>query len=666
MSCLFNLHLHLLSIPMAVLSPQRTATAPAGLFPGQHISPYPPPLVRTASQPPLPTRKSLGKDSTPVDKAPSDLKMVDRPSSEGTLTQTHSPLDDIDLSIGVTALRPIATPFLPGVDQELWGPPTRPMTATDLTAPIPSRSRLLPFKVDDKPQPSKDVELCPPSSSSYVRRMDKCCHANIKPLSSLEQELAETKLELDKSRNKASALEKDNQRLIDIMHHIVKSSSSSLTPHSSPPSSQSDFSPLAHPSSHSAITPPTSERSVAYEPIAKPNLQAPPAHTQVVSAMGAVGVVPSPAVSSQLMKDVLTSKMSFDMMDPEMVLPVVSVIATHHMPTESNDFAGLKKAVDALSEKLVLSNQAYVGAITRSIIEFAPRLCTSHWGNHLCRRLLELGSSMDRLNFLRSIVHDIITISNNIYGIHVLMRIMAYDDLAEVVGQALLQIGLYDVLRNGSRRLWQIYIVQYKQDNCWPIYKRIIEMLNGRWVDLACTNEDGAIAIQHLLDAPNSQDLVKYCWREMMNRISTVANNPYGCNLISKFLAMPSLFRATCGAILFAYPPVATTHHGITFVNTALARGVGVDFVRYVECLCVVKEGKRPGILAVAESDLGKGHLLYLLSRLTSPDDALRIRHACQKWSHVLQGSPSGSELLIYLGIVPPNTVFTPRPPSQL
>ncbi|WVQ73052.1 hypothetical protein IAR50_002615 [Cryptococcus sp. DSM 104548] len=642
---------------MAILSPPRIATSPTRPLPGAD----PAPLVRTTSQPSLPTRKPFGTASGSINKAPSGLQMVDRPSSE-------SGLSDIDLSIGVTTLRPIATPFLPGVDKELWGPPTQSKSATDLKAPNPNGVRLPPLKVDNKFYATKHVEPWDFASSPYITRMDKYLPANMKPPSDLEQALTETKQELEKIRDKVRELEKDNQRLVDIMHHIVKSSSSSSspTPHSSPRTSHSGFFPLPRASSYSAITPPTSEPSVAVESTSKRITRAPPVQIQALSLNGPVKAVPIPAMPTQLITEVLTSTMNYDMMEPEMVMSVVSVIATHHVPTESNEFAGLKKAVDALSEKLLLANQEYVATTTRSIIEFAPRLCTSHWGNHLCCRLLELGSSMDRRNFLLSIINDIIPISNNIYGIHVLIQVMTYDDLAELVGQALFQIGLLNALKSGARRLWQIYMVQYKNDNIWPVYKRIIETLNGRWVDLACSNEDGAIAIQQLLEGRRAQDLIKYCWREMMNRISTVANNPYACHIVSKFLAMPSLFRATCGAILFAYSPVAITHHGITFVNTALARGVGVDFVRYVECLCAEEEGKRPGVLAVAESELGKGHLLYLLSRLTSPDDALRIRYTCQKWSHVLQSSPSGNELLIYLGIVPPTSISTSQSPSQL
>jgi len=51
------------------------------------------------------------------------------------------------------------------------------------------------------------------------------------------------------------------------------------------------------------------------------------------------------------------------------------------------------------------------------------------------------------------------------------------------------------------------------------------------------------------------------------------------------------MYHTTCTAILQAYPPVATTHHGVNFAKIALTEGGRASIVKYVDAICSQEDG---------------------------------------------------------------------------
>jgi hypothetical protein len=67
-----------------------------------------------------------------------------------------------------------------------------------------------------------------------------------------------------------------------------------------------------------------------------------------------------------------------------------------------------------------------------------------------------------------------------------------------------------------------------------------------------------------------------------------VANESF---VITKLIGYPPLYRATCDAILTAYPPVATTHHGVNFSKIALTEGGRASIIKYLDAICSQEHG---------------------------------------------------------------------------
>jgi hypothetical protein len=76
----------------------------------------------------------------------------------------------------------------------------------------------------------------------------------------------------------------------------------------------------------------------------------------------------------------------------------------------------------------------------------------------------------------------------------------------------------------------------------------------------------------------------------MSRAASGASNNAYSF-VITKLTGYQPLYRATCDAILTAYPPVATTHHGVNFSKLALQEGGRASIAKYVEALCNQEDG---------------------------------------------------------------------------
>jgi hypothetical protein len=61
--------------------------------------------------------------------------------------------------------------------------------------------------------------------------------------------------------------------------------------------------------------------------------------------------------------------------------------------------------------------------------------------------------------------------------------------------------------------------------------------------------------------------------------------------VITKLIGYPAMYHTTCTAILQAYPPVATTHHGVNFAKIALTEGGRASIVKYVDAICSQEDG---------------------------------------------------------------------------
>ena len=220
--------------------------------------------------------------------------------------------------------------------------------------------------------------------------------------------------------------------------------------------------------------------------------------------------------------------------------------------------------------------------------------------------------------------------------------------------------------------------------------------MKGKWAELACANEvswhfrehtkrwltqyqHGSIAVQQVFEVFGSAELMvsgkgtesadsdagamfprserhktqtmlttnSFCLKsrgsqtinsasELSIQYSQLAAHGLTSFVITKLISYPPLYRPTCDAILGAYPPVATSHHGVNFAKIALTEGGRASIVKYIEGICSGEDGyvaalrhrrvdadgvfcrRTPGIVAIATSSIGKAHLSELHSRTTT------------------------------------------------
>lgn len=60
---------------------------------------------------------------------------------------------------------------------------------------------------------------------------------------------------------------------------------------------------------------------------------------------------------------------------------------------------------------------------------------------------------------------------------------------------------------------------------------------------------------------------------------------------MTKLLSYARFYRATCDAIITAYPPVATSHHGVNFSKIALQEGGKASVLKYIDAICCQDNG---------------------------------------------------------------------------
>jgi hypothetical protein len=95
---------------------------------------------------------------------------------------------------------------------------------------------------------------------------------------------------------------------------------------------------------------------------------------------------------------------------------------------------------------------------------------------------------------------------------------------------------------------------------------------------------------------------------QILKDVSKIANNQFGqlvqltaarlfpldvlrSFVITKLIGYPNMYRETCDAILEAYPPVATSHHGVNFAKIALQEGGRNSIAKYLDALCANDAG---------------------------------------------------------------------------
>jgi hypothetical protein len=80
--------------------------------------------------------------------------------------------------------------------------------------------------------------------------------------------------------------------------------------------------------------------------------------------------------------------------------------------------------------------------------------------------------------------------------------------------------------------------------------------------------------------------------------------------VVTKLLSYSPFHRATCDAIITAYPPVATSHHGVNFSKIALQEGGKASVNKYIDAICCqdngyISWGESPGSSADEQKDPG-------------------------------------------------------------
>ncbi|TYJ55223.1 hypothetical protein B9479_004053 [Cryptococcus floricola] len=348
---------------------------------------------------------------------------------------------------------------------------------------------------------------------------------------------------------------------------------------------------------------------------------------------------------------VLQGTFNFAAMPPQLIRAIVWTLA-YCQPKNNHESAGLKTAVKALTTRFGVTDTSDPSSIlTRAIIEWAKPLCYTSCGNYLCQQLLERGNLSDKKAFLDMIWHDIVPIASNKFGTHVLCKAINLKELEEPVAEALFKHGAFDSMQTGTRRLWREYLEKCRQAKKLDVFDKINLEMAGRWADLACVNEHGSISVQQVFEVFGNYDLMIPCFQEIVENISMVSNNQYGHFVVTKLVSFPSFYKQTCEAIIDAYPPVATTHHGVNLAKIALTEGGRASFARYVEAICKQDEGRTPGIVTIATSSIGKAHLTFVLSCLT-PSEHIRIRNTSRAYCITLRNCQSGNDLLRALGIM--------------
>ncbi|WVQ85969.1 hypothetical protein IAT38_008137 [Cryptococcus sp. DSM 104549] len=348
---------------------------------------------------------------------------------------------------------------------------------------------------------------------------------------------------------------------------------------------------------------------------------------------------------------VLQGTFNFATMSSNLIRAIVWILG-HVQPKNNHESAALKTAVKALTARFGLADSSDPQALlTRSIIEWAQPLCYTSCGNYLCQQLLERGETKDKLAFLGEIQDEIVPIASNKFGTHVLCKAINMKELEEPVAAALFKFGVYQSMQTGARRLWRMYLEKCRQARNLGVFDKVNGEMAGHWADLACVNENGSISVQQVFEVFASKEVMEPCFREITGKIASVANNQFGHFVIAKLLSNTEFKQQTCDAIINAYPPVATTHHGVNLAKMALTEGGRAHFAMYVEAICRQDEGHIPALVTIATSSIGKAHLIFLLTCLTQTEQS-RMRTTCRNYCTTLRNCQSGNDLLRHLGIM--------------
>ncbi|KAL1408292.1 hypothetical protein Q8F55_005098 [Vanrija albida] len=580
------------AFPVTTSSPD-ASTSESGYSPDQPQRDAPPVLKRWNTSP-------GSWLSTPISllvKSPSPVE-VSPPSSAGTndMANQQDPLKGA-FPVRCDDLAPVAqaTPFLPGISGGIWSPPNK-------------------LGLVMEPETEKDDQI-----------------------RALQKQIAQLTVE-------KSIIQAENARLVHEVHQLstlIAERALGPTSPTSPTFDNQSYLPSFRDTLYQAAGHHPLDRHVGFQSV--PNLTA----------------LQDPAThhpSQQTVDLILSGKLDYMRMDPrsehDLIRPLVWTIA-HQEPKNNTQAATLKIAANALGSRLGQPPSMPITHYVISVIlEWAKPLCFTSNGNYLCQQLLDKGTTEDKINFIKVIENDVVPIANNKFGAHVLVKAVGVKELEGLISTALLKYGIYESMQTGARKVWRPYLCKCRSQNQTEIFDKIKETMEGRWADLAVSNENGSISVQQIFEGCANQDLI------ILEDISRVANNQFGHFAINKLLNFhEALIKPVSHAILTAYPPLATNHHGVQFVefvissNRILQRS---NIVKYIESLCSQKDGRTPAIVTVANSSVGRGHLQSILRQVPPGERALmsRVHNTCRQFQTTLRNSQSGNELLRSLSII--------------
>ncbi|WOO77662.1 Meiotic coiled-coil protein 2 [Vanrija pseudolonga] len=541
-----------------------------------------------------------------------------------------------------------ATPFLPGISGGIWSPPNKLGLVMD---------------------PETEVSTLQERFALWLTATQKDDQ-----IRALQKQIAHLTVE-------RSIMQTENARLVHEVHQL-----SSLIRNQQPGGIIDRPRQIAGralgPTSPTTHTPPSYDNQNYLPPFRDSLYQAgghsiPDRHMGFHSSPNLAATLQDPSTyhpSQQTVDLILSGKLDYMRMDPrsehDLIRPLVWTIA-HQEPKNNTQAATLKIAANALGSRLGQPRSMPITHYLISVIlEWAKPLCFTSNGNYLCQQLLDKGTTEDKINFIKVIENDVVPIANNKFGAHVLVKAVGVKELEGLISAALLKYGIYESMQTGARKVWRPYLCKCRSHNQTEIFDKIKETMKGRWADLAVSNENGSISVQQIFEGCANQDLIDACFHEasyisgvitdiqILEDISRVANNQFGHFAINKLLNFHETFiKPVSHAILTAYPPLATNHHGVQFVEFVISSNriqQRNNIVKYIESLCSQKDGRTPAMVPVANSSVGRGHLQSILRQVPPGERALmsRVHNTCRQFQTTLRNSQSGNELLRSLSII--------------
>ncbi|CDZ97192.1 Translational repressor Pumilio/PUF3 and related RNA-binding proteins (Puf superfamily) [Phaffia rhodozyma] len=388
-----------------------------------------------------------------------------------------------------------------------------------------------------------------------------------------------------------------------------------------------------------------------------------PVDTAVKCAIGVIGendfstrmYEPDPEVVAKI----LSQSCSYSLVLPSEYRALTWTLANRTQRSAQEGHA-LKFAVNFLISRVhQLRGQPMENVVHQAILSELMGLAQTANGNYLVQQLIECGGASTRMDVYEAVRDNLLKLSNDKYGTHVVCKIAEYSEIRAVLIPDLIKIGVAETFQTGARRLWKAIFKGSSRANEMAVFDTIITEMRGNWTECATSTENGTISVQQVFETWPAPTYMEPVFVEIMENISRIANGGWGHFLISKILANPStnLRSIILMALLESPSPVAVGHHGISFLRTALLELGRPGVEAYVDNLCTVKKGGHaPQIVEIAGTVVGPGHISFLWTMLTDAEKN-KIKDACRNHIVSIRGSQSGNNLLRQLGLMPSNVI---------